>query len=263
LGIGFFAWMMLAASVWGAPTYPVQYIALISSILLVVSAFVCLFTPVIGRNLATLSILGVGTLYIPASASLVPAAHTLTSPVAYLLLLGYFALLSFALFFPTRWRWSTPLLVCCFLTSGAFAAATYFHRSEQGDIDWPSVVYFRWTYTPQPLQIEFVPNGWITSETMKALSQNGVTGVLNWSGATGSLWEDRRVVVVCRSRITVPKELFYPKQGTVIYIFDGTTWRSIPKQPNVYPAHATLTPDGMLEQDCPTGGRQGAPAFSW
>lgn len=256
--------MMLEAGVWGAPSYPEQYIALVSSVLLLASAFVCLFTPVAGRILAILSVLGAGTLYIPASASLVPAASTLISPVAFLLLFGYFVLLGFALFFPTRWRWSTPILVCCLLTSSAFAAVTYFRRSEQGNIDWPSIASFQWTYTPDPLQVQFAPDGWISSETEQALSENGIKGVLKWSGGTGYLSERRRVVVVCRSRITVPKELFYPKQGTVIYIFDGTAWRSIPKQPDVYPAHATLEPDGMLEQDCPTGGRQGTSAFgSW
>jgi hypothetical protein len=258
---GFFTLVTLEAGVWGAPTHPVQYVALFSSILLLASAFICLFSPVLGRRVAFVSISGIGALYIPGSSSLVPAASTSSSPLPYLLVIGYFALLGFALFYPNRMRWSTLLFACALIASSAFAAVTYVQRSEKGDIEWPSVVYFQWTGSPEPLSIRFVPDGWMTPEVQEMLSRNGITGSLSWSGATGAASNGRRVVVLCRSRITVPKNLYYPKHGTVIYLFDGTAWRSIPEQPDVYPAHATLNPDGMLEQDCPTGGRQGFSAF--
>jgi hypothetical protein len=263
LGLGFFTFQLLMWAVWGAPTHPVQYIALLSSILLIVSAFVCLFTSVAGRVLATCSLLGIGTLYIPASASLVPAATIIVSPIAYLLLFGYFALLAFALFFPRRWRWSIPLFACCLLTSGAFAATTYFHRLQQGEIHWPSFVYFEWTPTADPLHVEHDTDGWITPETTNVLSEHGVTGILRWSGSQGYPAESRRVIIICRSRIPTPKDLPYPKQGTIIYVFDGTAWKTVPDQPNVYAAHATLQTDGMLEQVTPGGGAQGTAAFTW
>jgi hypothetical protein len=263
LATGFFTLGSLMLGVWGAPTSWIQYAALVASALLFFSAFVCLFRPVNGRGFAAFSILGIGVLYIPASASLVPAAALLVSPIGYLVVAGYFALLAFALFFPRRWRWSIPVFVCCLLAGAAFAATTYFHRLARGELHWPSLVYFEWIPTSEPLQIQYDTDGWITPSLQEALTKHGVTGVLRWTGSQGAPTESRRVIVVCRSRISVPKDLHYPKRGAVIYIFDGAAWKSLPDHPDVYAAHATLEPDGMLTQLCPGGGSQGGAAFTW
>ena len=242
----------------GAPTFPVQYITLFSSILLVVSAFICLFAPYVGRVLAVFTVLGIGTIYVPASAELVPRANVIISPIGYMLLLGYFALLGFALFSPTRWRCSIPLLACCLLASGAFATTTYLHRLRQGDMQWPLMVEFEWTPTTEPVRIDGNGGRWITPETKTTLSEHGITGVLRWSGSQGDSGQSRRVIIICHSRIPASKDLPYPKQGTLVYIFDGTAWRSIPEKPSVYPAHATLQTDGIVVQ-----GPQGFAAFAW
>jgi hypothetical protein len=256
--IGLFTFRLLMWAVWGAPTHPVEYVALLSSVLLLVAAFVCLFAPVAGRVLATASIVGIGTLYIPASASLVPSPNTIIPPTAYLVILGYFALLAFALFFPRPWHWSVPLLVSCLLASATFAATTYIHRSQQGDLRFPFVAEFEWTPTADPLHVDYDPDGLIKPETRSLLSGHGITGALRWSGSQGNSAESRKVIVICRSRILTPKALPYPKSGTIIYLFDGTEWKTIPEQASVYPAHATLQPDGMLEQ-----GPEGGAAFRW
>src|SRR2546423_5556288 len=202
--IGFFALRMLMWAVWGAPTYPMQYVGLVSSLLLLISAFVCLFKPVIARILATASIFGIGTLYIPASASLVPSPNTIISPVSYLLLFGYFALLAFGLFFPRPWRWSIPLFVGCLFISAGFAATTYFHRVEQGELHFPSFAYFRWTPTADPLYVKYDPDGWITPDSHRLLSEHGITGTLSWSGSQGKPAQSRRGIVLCSSRDPSP-----------------------------------------------------------
>jgi hypothetical protein len=222
-----------------------------------------LFAPVAGRILATASIVGIGTLYIPASVSLVPSPNTLILPTSYLVILGYFALFAFALFFPRRWRWSVPLLVSCLLASAAFAATTYLHRLRQGELRFPFFAEFEWTPTADPLHVDYDRDGWITPETKSLLSDHGITGYLRWCGSQGNSAESRKVIVICRSRIPSPKALPYPKSGTIIYVFDGTVWKTIPEQASVYTAHATLQPDGMLEQVLPGGGAEGAAAFRW
>ena len=259
--IGLFTYVQLMWAVWGAPTFAVQYMALFASFLLFVSAFVCLFAPIVGRILAASSILGVGVLYIPASISLVPAANTIISWCAFLILAVYFGLLAFALFFPARWRWSPAIFACCVLVSVAFAGTTYLHRWQQGTLRWPSVAQFTWLSTPDPLRVDFdwpTPCECLTPDTRKALAEHGITGVLRWSGGKFSPEESQRMVIICRSPITEAKDLPYPKRGTIIYIFDGTAWKSIPAQPDVYVAHATLQPDGMLLQ-----GPQSFRAFNW
>lgn len=263
LTLGFLTFIQLTAAVWGAPTHPLQHVALYSSLALFASTFVCLFAPSQGRILATLSILGMGALYIPAAASLVPGATRGFSSKACLVLSGYFALLAFALFFPTRWRVSVPLFVGCLLASGAFATTTYLHRKEQGELQWPARVAYEWTQSAEPLQVQNDHYGCLTAEDRKTLSEHGVTGVLRWT--MGAEYEpgSRRLIIICRSRIPAPKKLHYPKRGTVIYLFDGTEWKSIPGQPDVYPAHATLHPDGGLEQTTTNGGTQRSAPFYW
>lgn len=258
-----FALRMLMWAVWGAPTYLVQYIGLLSSLLLLISAFACLFKPFIARRLATASILGIGTLYIPASASLLPSPNTIISPISYILLFGYFALLAFSLFFPRPWRWSILLFVGCLFISAGFAATTYFHRAEQGKLDFPSIASFRWTPTADPLYVKYDPDGWITPDARQLLTEHGITGILSWSGTQGHSAGSRRVIVICSSRIASPKKLPHPRKGTIFYIFDGATWKTVPEQASVYSAYATLQPDGMLEQVLPSGGAQGSPAFAW
>ena len=263
LVFGFFTFQLLMWAVWGAPTHPVQYVALISSLALFLSSFLCLAKPAEGRAIATFSLLGMGTLYIPAASSLVPAATLLVSPVAYLIVLGYFGLLAFALFFPTRSRGSIPILAMCLVTSAGFAATTYFRRVHHGEMQWPSFVYFEWIPSATGLKVEYDTYGSITSTTKEFLLQHGVTGTLRWNGSQGTPTNEPRIIVICRSRISAPIDFHYPKQGTVVHIFDGSTWKSIPDQPDTYPAHATLTIEGMLEQDVPGGGRQGTLAFLW
>lgn len=259
----FFALRMLMWAVWGAPTYPVQYVGFLSSLALLISAFVSLFKPVTARRLATASILGIGSLYIPASASLVPSPNTIIPPIAYILLFGYFALLAFGLFFPHPWRWSILLFVGCLFISAGFAATTYFRRAEQGKIHFPSIASFRWTPTADPLYVEYDPDGWITPEARQLLTEHGITGTLSWIGTQGHSDKSRRVIIICSSRIPSPKKLPHPKMGTIFYIFDGATWKTVPEKASVYSAYATLQPDGVLEQVLPGGGAQGSSAFAW
>jgi hypothetical protein len=254
---------MLLGAVWGAPTHPVHYVGLLSSLLLLVSAFVCLFKPVTGRILAAVSILGIGIFFIPSSASLVPSPNTIIPPIAYILLVGYFALLAFGLFFPRPWRWSILLFVGCLFASAAFAATTYFHRVDEGKLQFPPLVSFRWIPTADPLDVKYDPDHWITPEARQLLADHGITGTLSWSGTQGHSDQSRRLIVICSSRIPSPKKLYHPRKGTIFYIFDGATWKTVPEQASVYSAYATLQPDGTLEQVLPDGGAQGSRAFPW
>jgi len=250
-------------AVWGAPTHPIQFIALYSSMLLPVAGLVCVFAPVAGRRIATVSILGIGILYIPASASLVPSANAIVSPVSYFLVFVYFALLAFALFYPRRWRWSIATFAVCFLTGVTFAATTYFHRVQEGEVQFPAMAYYEWVQSKDTLNVERDDFGWITPEAFKSLTEHGVTGILRWNGSSGDSSIERKIVVICSSRIPEPKKLPHPKSGTIIYIFDGTAWKTIPDHADVYPTFATLQTDGELEQVLPSGGTQGGSAFSW
>lgn len=261
--IGFLTFQQTTAAIWGAPTHRLQSIAMYSSLALVLASFVCLAAPSHGRILATVCIFGIGTLYIPGAAALVPGATRDFSPLAGIVLAAYFSLLAFALFFPTRWRVSVPLFAGCMVASAAFAATTYQHRLKQGELHNPVIVCFEWSSTVESLKVQDDVDGSLTAENRQSLIQNGVVGELRWRGTYGSPTESQRVIVICQSRIPAPQQLHYPKQGTVFYIFDGKGWKTIPEGPEFYPAHATLNPDGGLEQVTTSGGTQRVVPFRW
>jgi hypothetical protein len=130
-------------------------------------------------------------------------------------------------------------------------------------MQWPFIVNFKWAPGATGLQVQRDLGGAITPAIKELLLQHGITGELSWSGSQGAAIAEPRLIVICRSRNPAPMDLHYPKHGTLIYVFDGAEWKTIPDHPDIYPAHATLTTEGMLEQDYPDGGRQGSPAFTW
>jgi hypothetical protein len=261
---GFFTFQALMWAVWGAPTHPVQYIALLSSLVLLLSAFVSLASPEVARKLAVACVLGVGVYYIPATQSLVPSATLRISPMAYLLIGGYFALLSFALFYPKRFQLSIPVIVVCLLVAIGFSAHTLVQRKLDGEFRRPSIAYFKWTPSDAPLSI---PNPrdreWLSERMLASLSEHGLRGSLDWQGSQGARDAQPKMIVISSGPIPESKDLHYPKGDFVIYVYNGSDWNSIPAEPQVYPSFATLETDGMLRQKTSSGGIQGSSAFRW
>jgi hypothetical protein len=82
-----------------APVSPFKYVAFFSSVALVIAAGVALCSEKRGRTLALLSMIGLGTIYVPRAAAVVLQHGTPVSPLGCML---YFLILGFALFFPNR-----------------------------------------------------------------------------------------------------------------------------------------------------------------
>lgn len=261
---GFFTFKALMWAVWGAPTHPIQYIALFSALGLLLSAFVSLASAERGRGLAIASILGVGMYYIPATQSLVPSATLRISPTAYLLILGYFVLLGFSLFYPKRLRLSIPVIVVSLLVAIGFSTHTFVERKLDGEFRRPSTAYFKWTPSSTPVTFaDSRDQAWFSESMLASLSAEGISGSLDWQGSQGSREGRPKMIVISSGPIPENKNLHYPKGDFAIYIFDGTNWRSIPSEPQVYPSFATLETDGMLRQKTSSGGIQGTLAFRW
>ena len=172
---------------------------------------------------------------------------------------GYFIILGVALFYPHRWWWSLPLFACCAFASLACAGFTYVHRAQRGEVTFPKFVSFALKPSAEPIHAAYDPNHCLTPDIQQLLAPNGITGALDWCG--GAATEGRRVIVICSARISRDKDLPHPKNGAVVYLFDGSDWKTFPADAAVYAVHATLRPDGMFLQRGVVGGTQGWPAF--
>lgn len=265
LVLGYLTFMSMMWGVWGAPVHPTHYISLLGALALFAGAFVSLANPNGGRIVSLAGLASMGSLWIPGVVSLVPQHNTIISPLSYLVFLLYFATVGFALFYPIRWRWSVPAFVIVLCVAAGFAGVTALTRVRGGEFVRPSFAYFRWHPGGESLVIEQDPDGWIDSEARTLLEQAGIRGGLEWTGSSGDRSASHRVILLAQRQPVSRYELHYPRQGILIYAFDGARWQMIPERAPTFSTFATLEPEKsatMLWQDA-GGGRQGTTAFTW
>lgn len=265
LVLGYFTFMSMMRGVWGAPVHPAHYFALLGALGLIASALVTLAMPPGGRTLAAVSLAALGTLWIPSVVSLVPQHGVIPSPIAFLLVALYFAVVGFTLFYPVRWKWSVPALVLVLGVAVILAAVTSIRRIQCGEYSRPSFAFFRWSRSGNDLTVERDHAGWIDSKVRTLLHRSGIHGALEWTGSSGQRSAPHRVILLAERQPVAPYQLRYPRLGTVIYAFDGSQWHMIPSDAATYSSYATIQPEGsitMLWQDV-GGGRQGSTAFVW
>lgn len=263
--LGFMAFYSMMAGVWGVPINPLNYVAVLAAMALFFGSFVCLLNVSIGRIICGVSIVALGTFYVPAVVSIVPAHNEISSPIIYLIFLAYFGVVAFALFYPARKKFSLSIFLSVLALGGIFAGVTYAHRLANGEYDRPSFAFFVWQSGSSNLQIEDDSDGWLSDETKLLLEKSGIRGKLKWSGSRDYKTQNSCVVILAQKQIATPKQIFYPRHSLIIYAFDGTNWISWPTNVPTYSTFATLKPDGsqtMLEQNV-VGGIDGTSAFQW
>lgn len=266
LVLGFTAFRSMMWGVWGAPVSPLHYLALLGSGALFFGAFVCLFNLLSGRIICGIALCVLGTFYVPATVSIIPAHNEILSPIVFFILLIYFSALAFALFYPSRWKFSLLFYLIVLGIAVAFAGGTFIQRTARGEYTRPAFVFFVWKPGESGLQVQNDSDRWITTETKSLLEQNGIRGDLEWTGSSGHGTEKNRVIILAQRQITSTKQIFYPRRGTVIYAFNGTNWITLPQNAPSYSTFATLEPRGfntVLNEQLANGGIQGSGAFFW
>jgi hypothetical protein len=266
LFLGFFTLQSIMWAVWGAPVHLLQYVALLGCLGLLLSGILWAVAEKVGRVVAVISLIAIGTIYVPASISLVPAHNIIISPLAWALIITYFLTLALVLLLPPRRFWDIALFSASVVTSFGFAGVTYYSRWKDGEFCRPSFAYYRMNRNGTSLFFEGSGSEWLSSEVLKQVKDSGIQGSLNWTGSTGDSSNNFKVIVICAGKPASVKKLFYPQQGTIVYYFDGSAWRTIPEQPKTYESFATLDTEGnqsVLHQKLATGGVQGTQAFSW
>ncbi len=172
---------------------------------------------------------------------------------------------AFALFHPRRWRWSVPAFVALLGLAAAFAGVAAAERLRSGELYRYSVASFRWRAGGEGLLVERDPGGWIDAEARRLLEAAGIRGRLDFSGASGDPSAPRRMIVLAQHPPPSRHELRYPRDGVIVYAFDGESWRTLPPHAPTFPSSATLEPEGSTTVlwQAVRGGRTGATAFRW
>jgi len=257
----------IMVGVWGVSISPLRYVAFLSCFALLAGAATSFSNAARGRIIALFALAGIGTVWIPSVVSLVPHYNTIIAPIGYIIFAGYFAAVAFVLFFPNRWRYSIlTFTTLCFLTI-SIGAVSYLSLLKQGEYSRPAFTYFHWNSEPlNNLVINGDADGWIDNNVRGILEQAGIHGTLQWSGSSGERTLPNHVVVLAKTRPTSTGRLYYPRQGSLVYAYDGVQWLKCPSDALTFSSFATLeseSSDNTMLYEEVSGGRQGSFAFKW
>lgn len=250
-------------AVWGAPTHWTQYTGLISSLIAVTGAFGLLISGTKGQQICALGVVGMGSFYIPAVQSLIPAENTIISPFSYVILTGYLTLLAGVTLYPMRIKGAVGIIGIAMLAMCVWASVTAFNRWKEGEFNRPQIVGFLASRSAEPLILQKGYDQLIPVALRDGITQAGIGGLLAWHSGSGDEAGKPKVVVIATSRITTAKKLRYPKEGILLYVWNGDQWASFPSNVDCYSAFATLQVDGMLSNELTTGGVQSYYFFPW
>jgi hypothetical protein len=250
-------------AIWGAPTSWTQYVGLFSSLALVGCAIRQIGTPTRRQDLCAICTLGLAFFYVPAAVSLAPAESQIISPFSYVIIVGYLLLLGAVLFYPYRLKSAGLLFGLVVLAMFALTSMAVGTRWTNGEYDRPATLCFIGHRSQQPLVIDSRFDQVFSPTLRKGIQDEGLGGELRWCGSQN--WETKpsKMVVIALSQIKVPAQLHYPKHGTVVYVWDGGTWTSIPSNVVCYKSFSTLRPDGMISVEEASGGISSFRVFPW
>ncbi|MES2308378.1 MAG: hypothetical protein V4507_05915 [Verrucomicrobiota bacterium] len=243
----FITLQQILTAVWGVPNHPLQYVAFFSGILLIIASLIYLKSPVVGRVMAVMAVIGMGFMYVPASASLVPSYSTTISIWAWVLIAGYFGLLLIVLFYPNPYFFSKGVFILAVLISIACAGYAYYQRLSDGEYSRPEILYYEWENGDQKLEIKNESNVSFSEDLKKEL-ESKMTGEIKGRGSFGKESQKNKLIIICKGTIKEPKQLFYPRNGSIAYVFDGQRWLTTPENQTTYSSYTTLEVDGFLSQ---------------
>lgn len=253
LGSAGLCWMSLMMAVWGAPTVWMQPVGLLASLVLAAGGLGLLLGAGGAQRLCATGALGMAAFYVPALIEILPADSQHVAPAAVALEVAYFVILAGTFWFPRRLRWGSALVGATLGVAVAAASVTTVHRVMTGEYDRPVAYAFVGARMHAPLVSDSRMPGVPDPTTLHLLAAAGCGGQLRWTSQVGEAQRPSKLIVVACAPILAAKRLPYPKHGTVVYLWDGTTWRTLPKGAPCYAAGATLHVDGMLEEVSASG----------
>jgi hypothetical protein len=253
---------------WGVPPHPLTCLGFLSSLTLICAGITTIAGNLrISRLLAVCALGGLTPIWLAWVISLVPQHNTIPSPLAYLAAAAYLLILIAVLFYSRRLSFAVGVIVAICSLGSAFAIAAYVKRASAGEYNRPEIGCFRWyPDRANALSITRDTENWIDRQAKDLIESAGIHGRLEETGGSGAPSSRTKVIVLAQRKPPTPVRLYYPRKGTLIYAFDGTTWRKIPGDASTYPTFFTLEDQNdytMLYEELSDGSRQGIQAFTW
>lgn len=270
LAATYFCWLNLMMAVWGAPTHWTQYVAVLSGLVLTGGAMTLLVTKDKGQVTCVAGTAGLAFMMVPMSMAVIPAEHIRVNPVAYVFLAIYVALAAAVVNFPERlrFRWAGAVMTLVVLTMVGAAGVMTIDRWLNGEFNRPVIIGFTAERSTAPLDLPAnagpnLPVDLFPATLREEISRTGVGGRLKWSGMIGLNTYETRMVIIVTGPIPLSQQLAYPKQGTIVYVWNGDRWSTIPRETLCHAASAYLLPNGMVSKSTATGGTQRFGMFHW
>jgi hypothetical protein len=231
----FIAWF-LALIFYGVRPHPVLLSALLSAILFVIAAATTEANPQRARIIAVFACLAASPLWIVWIIGVVPAHDVVFAlPIPHLLVVAYLILLGFVLFWPKHFRFSIVLFTLVFCAGVVVAWQTYTKRVASGEYDQPGVASFRWTPDMSGrVVLTRDSNNWIDQRVLAVLNTAGISGTLQWSGVWGEQSARNRMILLLKEKPPLGTRLYPPRQGVLMYAFDGSKWIKVPENMPTY-----------------------------
>ena len=220
----------LMAGVWGVPSNAAQYIALCSALGLILSGLISIPYPRIGRVTAIVCTIGIGSLYIPATASLVPTSDSSVSPFGIVVTASYLAILAFCLLFPQRLKYAKTALVITATIVVGIVSTTLYQRISQGEFSRPAILFFK-SVPSAEIRVSWPSDDSdIAKNIERALAQLGVTVNCTFMCSTGDYKRRSQLILIYSDSFYDDVELHFLKSSFGVYYFNGKNWLSFPEK---------------------------------
>jgi len=246
---------------------PRLLLAVLCAVAIIFGGVWCATKPDRGRVVALGGVMGLLPLCFLWIVDMVPEHNRLNSTLDFAIVGTYLALLGFGLFFPGSYRYSWiafGLVICSAFATYAF---TYTNRVAQGEYDRPTLECFIWD--PEPTHDLIIANIFETGgkqELAELLGNAGIRGTVEQSGWGDTASGRNRLIVLAQAPPPPNTKLFFPKQGSLIYAFDGAQWTKFPPDAATFPLYASFKDDVGNSMICgtrPDGGEVCYAGLNW
>jgi hypothetical protein len=256
IGGGLFAGAILLRMLlvfYGVRIHPLLFFELTASLAICCGGILSPRRPRLGRTIAIVGVIALITIWIPWVNSIIPVHDVIPSPIAYIVVVAYVVLAGFVFLFPSRFWFSIPAVILILLAGIISGARTYVHRSRIGEYAWPDVECFVWDADgAKSLTVKRDDYGYINGEAKEILERVGIRGTVSWHGGSVNSGNHNRILVIASKKPPATSRLYHPRNGLIIYLFDGDKWTKLPPEAETYARYSTFerpdsdNPDNMI-----------------
>lgn len=243
---------------------PIFILGALSGVLMLTGGAVSARNPTTGRQIIVAGLLGLFPLFYDFVISIVPEHARISSPVDLLWIATYLGLVALALFLPRPFRFSPIIFVTLIAAVGSIIAVTYHKRLSEGEYDRPTLECYKWdaTFSGDLVLVDYFGSSSQKEELTTLLQNADVHGTVTSLGSGDFSPKGNRLIVVAQTKPPLDSKLFFPKSGSLLYLFDGAAWRKFPPDLPTCSLYASFKAYGAQAMICRTRPDGGEVCFS-